>query len=183
VIELKYTSRQEVFGGINMNSNDSVQIENIIFKYIDEFKVLFFPDQWSDIFLNYSRSELLALLYLYRFNEANMTQIAEYIVAPLNTTTGVIGRLEKSKLVERVRSSEDRRIVFIKLTDKAKEILEKEKSIITNYISKIYGSLTKEERDTAFTIITKVIGIIRQEETPGTSEDKGPQRIKKITIE
>jgi MarR family transcriptional regulator, organic hydroperoxide resistance regulator len=166
-----------------MDSNNSIQIENTIFKLIDEFKVLFFPDQWSDIFLKYSRSELLALLYLYRFKEANMTQIAEYIVAPLNTTTGVINRLEKGMLVERVRSSEDRRIVFITLTDKAIRILEDEKAILEKYISKIYASLTKEERDAAFTILSKIIGIIRLEEAPGTIQDKGSTRIKKIMVE
>ena len=75
---------------------DINKIENIIFNYIDEFKVLFFPEQWSNIFLDFSKNEILALLFLYRKKNANMTEIAEYIMAPLNTATGVIARLEKN---------------------------------------------------------------------------------------
>ena len=83
---------------------DINKIEEIIFNYIDEFKVLFFPQQWSNIFLDFSKNEILALLFLYRKKDANMTEIAEYIMAPLNTTTGVIARLEKKLMVERIRS-------------------------------------------------------------------------------
>lgn len=166
-----------------MNSGNNVHIEEMIFKYIDEFKVLFFPDQWSDIFLEHSKSELLALLYLYRYNNANMTQISEYIVAPLNTTTGVISRLEKKQLVERIRSSEDRRIVYIALTDKARGILEKERVIMANYVNKINKSLTTEEREVAFSILKKVIGIFRESGSEATPENKANSKIRKITIE
>jgi len=92
VIELKYTSQQELIWRMFMDQN---KIESIVFNYIDEFKVLFFPEQWSDIFLDFSKNEILALLFLYRRNNVNMTEIAEYIMAPLNTATGVISRLEK----------------------------------------------------------------------------------------
>ncbi|MCJ7688412.1 MAG: MarR family transcriptional regulator, partial [Clostridiaceae bacterium] len=103
------------------------KIEEIIFDYIDEFKILFFPEQWSDIFLDFSKNEILALLLLYRQRKANMTEIAEYIMAPLNTATGVVSRLEKKLMVERIRSVEDRRIVLITLTETARSIIEMEK--------------------------------------------------------
>ena len=105
---------------------DINKMESTVFNYIDEFKVLFFPEQWSDIFLDYSKNEILALLFLYRRKNANMTEIAEYIMAPLNTATGVIGRLEKKLMVERIRSAEDRRIVLITLTEAAHKVIEME---------------------------------------------------------
>jgi MarR family transcriptional regulator, organic hydroperoxide resistance regulator len=166
-----------------MDLNKCVHIENLIFNYIDEFKVLFFPDQWSDIFIDFSKSELLAMLFLYRYKNANMTQIAEFINAPLNTATGVIGRLEKKQMVERVRSSEDRRIVLITLNDKSIGILEKEKAIVIDIITKIYNSITKEERLAAQSIFTKVIGIFRQIKDPLSQGSTRESRIKKILIE
>ena len=131
---------------------DINKIENIIFNYIDEFKVLFFPEQWSDIFLDFSKNEILALLFLYRKKNANMTEIADYIMAPLNTTTGVIARLEKKLMVERIRSSEDRRIVLITLTEVATTVIEKEKAMIAEYLIKIYGVLTEDEISSALSI-------------------------------
>ena len=162
---------------------DINKIENIIFNYIDEFKVLFFPEQWSDIFLDYSKNEILALLFLYRKKNANMTEIAEYIMAPLNTATGVIARLEKKLMVERIRSAEDRRIVLITLTEAANTVIEKEKAMITKYIIKIYGRLTEDEISSALSIYKKVIGVFKESKNPVKEEEIPVKKIKKIIIE
>ncbi len=159
-----------------------MDLENIIFNYIDKFKFLFFPNQWSSVFLDFSKNEILSLLFLYRYNASNMTEISEYINAPLNTTTGVIGRLEKKEMVERIRSNEDRRIVQITLTDKAKEFIKKEKEIIEIYVERIYSSLTEEEKAAAAGILEKVIIILRQGEHIN-SEKADVKKIRKINIE
>lgn len=157
-------------------------VENTIFSYIDEMKTLFSPDKYSDIFLEYTKNELLALLFLYRYNDANMTQIAEYINAPLNTATGVITRLEKKQMVERIRSTEDRRIVLIKLTNKAKEILEKEKNLMVNYGVKIFTLLTDEEKVAAISIYKKVVSVLKEDKV-SVDSPKNEKKIKKIVIE
>jgi MarR family transcriptional regulator, organic hydroperoxide resistance regulator len=162
---------------------DINKIESIIFNYIDEFKVLFFPEQWSDIFLDFSKNEILALLFLYRKKNANMTEIAEYIIAPLNTATGVIARLEKKLMVARIRSAEDRRIVLITLTDAANEVIEKEKAMIIKYITEIYGRLTEEEVFTALSIYNKVLGVFKESKNLIKEEEIPVKRLKKITIE
>lgn len=65
-------------------------LEDMLFKYIDEFKILFFPEQWANVFLECSKNEILTLLLIYRKYSVNMTEVADYIGAPLNTATGVI---------------------------------------------------------------------------------------------
>ena len=162
---------------------DINKIERIIFNYIDEFKVLFFPEQWSDIFLDFSKNEILALLFLYRKKNANMTEIAEYIMAPLNTATGVIARLEKKLMVERIRSAEDRRIVLITLTEAANTVIEKEKAMITKYLIEIYGRLTEEEISSALSIYKKVLGVFKESENPVKEEEIPVKKIRKIIIE
>jgi DNA-binding MarR family transcriptional regulator len=159
------------------------RIEKIIFNHIDEFKVLFFPQQWSDIFLDYSKNEILALLLLYRKKNANMTEIAEYILAPLNTATGVISRLEKKLMVERIRSVEDRRVVLITLTEVASKVIEKEKAMITKYFIKIYGSLTDDEISSALSIYKKVLSVFKESVNPVEEEDIPIKKLRKIIIE
>ncbi len=161
---------------------DISKIEQIIFNHIDEFKVLFFPEQWSDIFLDFSKNEILALLLLYRKKNANMTEIAEYINAPLNTATGVIARLEKKLMVERIRSTEDRRIVLITLTEIASTVIEKEKAIIAKYLIEIYGKLTEEEISSALSIYNKVLGVFKEIKNP-VKEDIPVKKLRKIIIE
>ncbi|MBC8062089.1 MAG: MarR family transcriptional regulator [Clostridiaceae bacterium] len=162
---------------------DISKIEDIVFNYIDEFKVLFFPEQWSDIFLDFSKNEILALLFLYRKNNANMTEIAEYIVAPLNTATGVIARLEKKLMVERIRSATDRRIVLITLTEAASMVIQKEKAMITQYVLKIYGKLTEEEISSALSIYKKVLGVLKESKNPVKEDEIPVKRLKRIIIE
>ena len=162
---------------------DINKIENIIFNYIDEFKILFFPQQWSDIFLDFSKNEILALLLLYRTKNANMTEIAEYIMAPLNTATGVIARLEKKLMVERIRSEEDRRIVLITLTEVASKVIEKEKAMITKYLIEIYGRLTPEEISSALSIYNKVLGVFKEGIDPIKEQESPAKKLRKIIIE
>ena len=166
-----------------MIQDGNIDIENIVFSYIDEFKFLFFPDQWNSAFLDYSKNEILALLFLYRYKTANMTEISEYINAPLNTTTGVIGRLEKKEMVERTRSVEDRRIVQIILTEKAKEFINKEKEIIEYYVKKIYSTLTEEEKASAMNILRKVTEVLYDRINKARDIDVIVKKVKKINIE
>lgn len=166
-----------------MGLDKSTDLESIFFNYIDELKFLFFPNQWSSVFLDYSKNEILALLFLYRYKTANMTEISEYINAPLNTTTGVVGRLEKKSMVDRVRSDEDRRIVQIVLTDKAKEFINSEKEIIEYYFRKLYDSLTDEEKNAAFSIFRKVADVLHRGMDDKDTADTVTKKVKKITIE
>ncbi len=109
-------------------------------------KFLFFPDKWSSISLDYSKNELLSIVFIYRKESVNMSEIAEYINAPLNTVTGVINRLEKKQIVERKRDLKDKRVVNIILTQKGKQLYEEEKKEIIYYVKEVYKSLTEEEK-------------------------------------
>lgn len=157
---------------------DEFNFESLIFDYIDEFKFLFFPDKWSTVFLDYSKNEILVLLYLYKKKTANMTELSEYIFSPLNTATGVIGRLEKKKMVARVRGDRDRRVVNIELTPAAEEFLSQEKKLLEYYFSEIYKALTAEEKKAFISIAAKVVSVLKKD------RDEGPaKKVKRIVIE
>jgi MarR family transcriptional regulator, 2-MHQ and catechol-resistance regulon repressor len=52
-------------------------------------------------------------------------QIAERMVTPQTDITRLVVRLEKAGLVERQRCGEDRRVVWVTLTDRGKAVLRK----------------------------------------------------------
>lgn len=165
-----------------MKANQDIDFEGIIFSYIDEFKFLIFPDKWNSIFLDYSKNEIMALLFLYRFKNANMTQISKYINAPLNTTTGVVNRLEKKKIIERIRSKEDRRIVEIVLTQKGSEFINEEKKNILSIVKAIYEKLTEDEKSAAINIFRKVTEVLMRDMASKNAKSS-TKKIKKINIE
>lgn len=111
-----------------------------------------------------------------------MTEIAEYIKAPLNTATGVITRLEKKQIVERTRDNEDRRVVKINLTKKGEEDFKAAKDLVDFYIKKLYKELNEEEKRAAFSIVSKVMTILK-EGKDNTKEDKVVKKVRRINIE
>jgi len=166
-----------------MTTNEEFGFESIIFEYIDELKFLFFPDQWSNVFLDYSKNEILVIIFVYRNKSANMTEISDYINAPLNTTTGVVSRLEKKLMVERKRDNEDRRVVNIVLTKKANEFIDQEKKVIGYYFKEIYKALTDEEKVATMNIFKKVTSVLKQEKDRAKVDHKAPKKVKRIIIE
>ncbi len=166
-----------------MEGKNQLGLETIIFEYFDELKFLFFPDKWSSVFLDYSKNEILAMLFLYRNKKANMTEIAQYINAPLNTATGVIGRLEKKLMVERLRDKDDRRVVNIVLTKGAEDFIEQEKRTISHYFEEVVKILSDEEKKAALSIFRKVALVLKQDKLTDINNNKSEKRVKRIIIE
>ena len=158
-------------------SADNFQKE--IYQYIDEVKELLSPDIWENILLNCTKNEMLILFLLYRSEEVNMTQVAEYIHVPLNTATGIVARMEKRNLLIRVRSIEDKRIVTIKLCDDGLQQIQSLIKEITYYGTQIANSFTTEEMSLFFRMLQKTLQILKQER----KREDNKSKVKKIVIE
>lgn len=53
-----------------------------------------------------------------------MSRIAEVLDVSLSAATGLIDRMEERGLIERARVAEDRRVVFVKVTDQGRRLLD-----------------------------------------------------------
>ena len=131
------------------------------FKYIDNIKDMISSDIWSDILMDCSKNDLFVLWFLYRNKYANMTQIAEYISAPLNTVTGIINRMEKKKLVVRERSAEDRRVVSISLGEQGIAQIELIIKELTGYVLAAVNEFSEEEIELLIKVVKKLPDIMQ----------------------
>ncbi len=75
--------------------------------------------------------QYLVLLILWENDGLSIQDIAKTLELEGATTTPLIQRMEKLELVSRQRSSEDERRVHVHLTQKAKQLQEKAKSVPT----------------------------------------------------
>lgn len=157
----------------------SEEIARLVTDYVEEIKELLSSDIWDNIFLNCTKNEVLVFWLLYRKNEVNMTEIADYIHVPLNTATGIIQRMEKNGLVIRTRSKEDKRVVNIGFSEKGMTQFEALVSEIIYYVMKVVGTFTKEEMELFYRMMSKVIQVLRQEH----KKDGTPKKVRKIMIE
>ncbi len=161
-------------------SFDPNNFENMIFDYMDQIKVLFSADTWENILLNCTKNEMLVLLLLYRGSDINMSQIAEYLDAPLNTTTGIVSRMEKKDMISRVRSTTDKRVVTIVLTESGRTQISDIMGLIMKYGERVFSSLNQEELNLLSGVIGKLIQIVQNVEI---EEQPIKSKVRKIVIE
>ena len=159
---------------------DLNNIESSFFEIFDQIRVLISQEIWENILLNCTKNEMFVLILLYRGSQINMTQIADYLSIPLNTATGIVTRMEKKGMIERVRSMEDKRVVTIVLTDAGEKQINAMLSAFIHYGQKIITALSAEELAAVGTIFDKVITILQDE---SNKEVKSKSIVRKIVIE
>lgn len=164
---------------MKIEKSDELRMQEDAFAFIEEIKELLSSDIWSNILLNCSKNEVLIFWLLYRKEEANMTEIAEYIHVPLNTATGIVSKMEKNGFIVRDRLKEDKRVVVIHLTEKGKTQVKALVDEITYYAVQTVSAFSKEEMDIFFRMAKRVVEVLKKERKHEDSKSK----IRKITIE
>ena len=149
----------------------------------NNFKKLFFPEEWLDLDMKFSKSELFTILQLDRREEITMTELAETIGAPMSTATGIVDRLVRNQYLKRERSEEDRRVVVLKLTEKGISLSTELKELITQYTSMVLEDLTDEEQKFLMQIILKIFKTIQTHSKSAIAETKNGSDVRNIIIE
>lgn len=80
--------------------------------------------------------------------EMKISELSEKIGLSNSTVSGILDRLESQGLVERVRSKEDRRVVYIRVTDEFKKQAQKQFDEINEVIEQMMNKAKPEELDT-----------------------------------
>jgi len=68
--------------------------------------------------------QLTVVKMLEQMGDLSLTELSDAIRAQNSTVTGIIDRMEREGIVERVRSTEDRRVVRIHLTEKGHRLAQ-----------------------------------------------------------
>lgn len=165
-----------------MENGFNGNLETMIFEYIDKIKYLLSPEIWGNELFNCSKNEVFVLLLLYRRSDVNMTQIADYLTVPLNTATGIVARMEKRDLLVRERSSEDKRVVTIKLTDSGRATIRDILNEMIRYGQLMMDSFTEEEAKLVFKLVDKVMDTLSRDASQ-TAAKPTESKIRKIMIE
>jgi DNA-binding MarR family transcriptional regulator len=82
-------------------------------------------------------------------------EIADRMIQVVPAITGLIDRLEQQKLVVRRRSTEDRRVVFVEITNKALEVLKKLDKPLEQLHQDLVGHLSRAELESLTRLLEK----------------------------
>jgi DNA-binding MarR family transcriptional regulator len=72
-------------------------------------------------------------------------EISDRMIQVVPAMTGLLDRLEKQGFVQRERCTEDRRVVYVELTDAARELLEQMDNPVMELHKQLIGHLTQAE--------------------------------------
>jgi DNA-binding MarR family transcriptional regulator len=100
-------------------------------------------DPWTT--LNLTVPQLRSLFYVSRNGKVNLSGLASGIkVTPANVT-GIVDRLVKNDMLIRSTDPNDRRVLWIKLTDRAKSLIDELREGRSREMRNILQNLTDEE--------------------------------------
>ena len=97
--------------------------------------------------------------YLDRNGKSKMNNLAQHLKISPPATTGLIDRLILQGLVVRKDDFSDRRIVWIELTAKGKEIIKNINKQKTETLVKIFTKISPKDRDHYLNILEQVVRI------------------------
>jgi MarR family transcriptional regulator, organic hydroperoxide resistance regulator len=93
-------------------------LESLIYLYTESRRITKELARRADL----TGPQLTVLKLLEGVGDMSLSELSDRIRAQNSTVTGIIDRMEREELVTRVRSTEDRRVVHIRLTDKGAKI-------------------------------------------------------------
>ncbi len=83
-------------------------------------------------------------------------EIAERTITVVPGITGLIDRLERKGLVQRERSTEDRRVINVRITDKALELLGRIDEPLGQLHQEVIANLSREEMKELIRVLEKI---------------------------
>jgi MarR family transcriptional regulator, organic hydroperoxide resistance regulator len=107
--------------------------------------------------------QVTAIKMLEAFGDLSLSELSEHMSAHNSTITGVVDRMAKGGLVERVRSTEDRRVVRIRLTERGEALARSVPVTSMEVFAKALASLTHEERRALRQVLRKLSDHVREE--------------------
>lgn len=88
--------------------------------------------------------QFIALQWLHEFGDMTIGELSSKMYLACSTTTDLIDRMEKNELVERVKDTNDRRVVRIHLLDKGKKIIREVIQQRQVYLQNVLGDLSQD---------------------------------------
>ncbi|MBK8941393.1 MAG: MarR family transcriptional regulator [Polyangiaceae bacterium] len=115
--------------------------------------------------------QLTVIKLLDTFGDLSLSTLSERIRAQNSTVTGIIDRMEREGLVLRERSTSDRRVVYIRLTPKGRQLSKDVEVQPMEIFRDVLATLSRDDTKDLLRILSKlqkrVRGLVKDRETEG----------------
>jgi DNA-binding MarR family transcriptional regulator len=132
-------------------------VETILYLYTESRRITKELARRADL----TGPQLTVVKLLEQIGDLSLSELSERIRAQNSTVTGIIDRMEREGLVTRERSREDRRVVYIKLTAKGRDLAQEIPVEPMEIFRGALESLSAQEMKELMRILTKVAKRVR----------------------
>ncbi|MDR3493971.1 MAG: MarR family transcriptional regulator [Ancalomicrobiaceae bacterium] len=112
--------------------------------------------------LDFTAGEARALVHAFKAASLRQTSLAERMCIEPMTLVGVIDRLEKRGLLERVACPRDRRAKLVKVTKDAEPVVERILVVAAGVKAEVSAGLSPEEVDTLLHLLARIRHNLRE---------------------
>jgi MarR family transcriptional regulator, organic hydroperoxide resistance regulator len=113
--------------------------------------------------------QLTVIKLLDTFGDLSLSSLSERIRAQNSTVTGIIDRMEREELVVRERSTADRRVVYIRLTTKGRQMAKDIEVEPMEIFRTVLSTLSRDDTRDLMRILSKlqkrVRGLVKDRQT------------------
>ncbi|KEI10427.1 MarR family transcriptional regulator [Clostridium sp. K25] len=89
--------------------------------------------------------QITAIKFIAHRKQVTSSELSEEMSITKATVSGIIDRLEKMNIIKRVRSKEDRRIVYIVFSDEGLNLAKDIRDIMNNCFENIFNNVSEKE--------------------------------------
>lgn len=97
-----------------------------------------------------------ALQHLINDKDMTIGELSNKMFLACSTITDLVDRMEKGKLVRRIRDEEDRRVVRVQVMDEGHKLISEVLHARRNYLSKALSEVSKTDREFILDGISKI---------------------------
>ncbi|OPJ65236.1 MarR family transcriptional regulator [Clostridium oryzae] len=111
----------------------------------------------------FSNNDYYYLLVIHSLQKPNFSQIAEKLALTKPAVSAIIRKLISMNLVEKLQSTEDKRIYYVELTEKGKSILSGDMAVY-KWVTDTIKSIVKDENELIVVerIISKLVESLKE---------------------
>ncbi|MDQ0149096.1 MarR family winged helix-turn-helix transcriptional regulator [Eubacterium multiforme] len=109
-----------------------------------------------------TQSQVTAIKFVGHFDKLTLSELSKKMAIKKSTCSGIVDRLEKVDIFERVKDDEDKRITYIKFSEKGQVLSDEIKEDINNSFKEIFNGISEEDLKTIENGLEKIISLIKE---------------------
>lgn len=140
---------------------ENFEIRNTLFSYISRVQhrgAIYIEELLREKGIDnlvYSHIRIIIILSVYK--KLSMKEISNLISKDKSTVTSLVNKLERMGYVKKTASTEDKRVIYLTLEEKADEIIETVFQVTKVFHKRVKKILTKEEINQLFCLMEKLV--------------------------